>query len=157
MVSLRNMTEEEFGAFLTRITQEYAQEKVKAGSWTAAEALQRSKKEHDDLLPHGLSSQHQHLYTIVADGEPAGQLWLSTEPKFGQDTGFIYELFVAEPFRRKGVATQAMLLLETLALRLGVKTLALHVFGHNTGAKALYDELGYRITDINMAKPLSGS
>lgn len=157
MVSLRSMTEEEFQAFLARNIEDYAQEKVRAGSWTAAEALQRSREDHHSLLPQGLASQEQHLYTIVLDGEPAGQLWLSTDPKLGEATGFIYDLFVAESFRRRGIATQAMLQLEKLAVQLGVKTLALHVFGHNAGARALYEELGYSITDINMAKPLAAA
>ena len=38
--------------------------------------------------------------------------------------------------------------------RQGLETLALHVFGHNPGARALYEKLGYEITNINMAKHL---
>lgn len=155
MVSLRIMTEEEFRSFLARDIEDYAAEKVRAGSWTADEALQKSRQAHEVLLPQGLASPHQQLYTIELEGEPVGQLWLSTDPKLGRATGFIYDLFVVEPLRRRGIATQAMLQLEKLALQLGVKTLALHVFGHNAAARALYEELGYSVTDVNMAKSLS--
>ena len=36
--------------------------------------------------------------------------------------------------------------------RLGLQGIALHVFGHNTGAQALYGKLGYVPTNINMFK-----
>jgi ribosomal protein S18 acetylase RimI-like enzyme len=68
---------------------------------------------------------------------------------------FIYDLFVAEPYRRKGIAEQAMLQLEKEDLRLGVGSLALHVFGYNTAARSLYERLGYETTNINMRKALN--
>jgi ribosomal protein S18 acetylase RimI-like enzyme len=156
MVSLRAMTEEEFRSFLSKDIEDYAAEKVRAGNWTAEEALRRSKEDHDGLLPRGLASPHQHLYTIELDGEPVGRLWLSTDPHLGNGVGFIYDLFVAEAFRRRGVARQAMRLLEGEALQLGLTSLALHVFGFNAAARALYEDLGYAVTNINMAKPLAG-
>ncbi|HSB89907.1 MAG TPA: GNAT family N-acetyltransferase [Anaerolineales bacterium] len=155
MVSLRAMTEEEFRSFLSKDIEDYAAEKVKAGNWTAEEALRRSQQDHDGLLPRGLASPHQHLYTIELDGEPVGRLWLSTDPKLGGGVGFIYDVFVAEAFRRRGVAKQALRLLETEALQFGLKSLALHVFGFNTAARSMYEDLGYTVTNINMAKALS--
>ncbi|OGT28604.1 MAG: hypothetical protein A2Z17_03720 [Gammaproteobacteria bacterium RBG_16_66_13] len=155
MVSLRAMTEKEFRAFLAQDIETFAAEKVKAGNWAADEALQRSRDAHDSLLPQGLSSPDQRLYTIELDGEVVGRLWLSTDPKLGARVGFIYDLFVAEPFRRRGIGKQAMSLMEKEALRLGLDGLALHVFGHNAAARSFYEQLGYTITNINMSKPLS--
>jgi RimJ/RimL family protein N-acetyltransferase len=155
MVSLRRMTQDEFQAFLAQSVPEYASEKVRAGNWTSQEALERSRKDHATLLPEGLASPNQHLYTIELDGTPVGRLWLSDDPKTAGGAGFIYDLFVAEPFRRQGIAAEAMRLLENEALSLGVRSLALHVFGYNLGARALYQKLGYEITNINMSKALS--
>jgi ribosomal protein S18 acetylase RimI-like enzyme len=70
-------------------------------------------------------------------------------------SGFIYDLFVEEPWRGRGLAGQAMLALEERARQLGLATLYLHVFADNPVARALYDKLGYRVTSLNMAKPLS--
>jgi RimJ/RimL family protein N-acetyltransferase len=151
------MTEQEFQTFLAESIETYAAEKVKAGNWTADEALQRSRDTHDDLLPQGLASPGHRLYTIEVDDEPVGRLWLSTDPKLGPGVGFIYDLFVSEPFRRRGIATQAMRLLEQEALRLGLKSLSLHVFGYNSAARSLYEGLGYETTNINMSKPLSAA
>ena len=38
---------------------------------------------------------------------------------------------------------------------LGVQRIGLHVFGHNTGAQALYARLGYGVTGLNLLKPLA--
>ena len=153
-VSLRGMSEEEFQTFWDESVPRYAFEKVEAGSWTPQEALERSRVEHAALLPEGLASLHQHLYAIELEGRPGGRLWLSVDPHTAGGAGFIYDLFVAEPFRRRGIAAEAMQLLEIEALRLGVRSLALHVFGTNAAARALYQKLGYEITDLNMAKAL---
>jgi GNAT superfamily N-acetyltransferase len=157
MVSIRQMNESEFQAFLVQDIQDYAVERAKAGNWTAEEALQRSRQAHDSLLPSGLATPHQHLFTIELDDHAVGRVWLSTDPKAAGGAGFIYDLFVAEPFRRQGIARQAMLLIEKEALTLGVRSLALHAFGHNTPARALYEKLGYSITNVNMAKPLAAA
>ena len=37
---------------------------------------------------------------------------------------------------------------------LGLGSIALHVFGHNPGAQALYQSLGYGVTGFNMQKNL---
>ncbi len=155
MISLRAMTEGEFQAFLTQSVPEYASEKVKAGNWTPEEALERSQKAHAKLLPAGLATPSQHLYTIELGGRAVGRLWLSVDPQTAGGAGFIYDLFVAEPFRRRGIAAEAMRLLEHEALSLGVSSLALHVFGYNLAARALYQKLGYETTNINMSKILS--
>lgn len=153
-VSIRAMTEQEFRAFLENDIHDYAEEKVAAGNWTPQEALQRSQEEHASLLPAGLSTPHQHLYTIEFEGRGVGRVWLSSDPTTAGGSGFVYDLLVEESFRRRGIAREAMLLVEQEARRLGLKRLALHVFGNNQAARALYENLGYTTTNINMAKPL---
>jgi ribosomal protein S18 acetylase RimI-like enzyme len=155
MVSLRRMTEGEFQDFLDRNIPDYAADKVRAGNWTPEEAEQKSREEHARLLPDGLASPHQHLYTIELDGNAAGDLWLSSDPRLAGGAGFIFDLFVVEEFRRRGIATEAMRLLEGEASRLELSGLSLHVFGDNLGARALYEKLGYEIRNIAMAKSLS--
>jgi ribosomal protein S18 acetylase RimI-like enzyme len=149
------MTQVEFKAFLNVIVPEYASEKVKAGNWSAEEALEKSRKAHSDLLPQGLDSPKQHLYTIEDGLIQVGHLWLSVDPQTFGGAGYIHDLFVAVPYRRKGIAEKAMRLLENEARRLGVSSLALHVFGYNTAARSLYEKLGYQITNVNMLKDLN--
>jgi len=156
MVQLVPMTPEEFEVFLERDIREYAQERVRAGFWSEAEALARSRKEHRALLPDGLKSRYHHLYSIQDSegGEAVGALWLKTDFDSSRASGFIFNLEIHEPFRRRGYGRQAMLELENLARSMGLRQLGLHVFAHNQGARALYDGLDYTIASINMLKDL---
>jgi ribosomal protein S18 acetylase RimI-like enzyme len=156
MVRLVPMTPDEFNAFLERDIAQYAAEKLKAGNWSSAEALQRSRDEHYQLLPQGLATPGHHLFTIRDDdiGQGVGTLWLAEQRGWAKPTGFIYDLYIDERFRRRGYASRAMLALEEKAVELGLDTLALHVFGHNHAARVLYEHLGYEIMNINMAKSL---
>jgi len=43
---------------------------------------------------------------------------------------------------------------EAAAKQRGATAIGLNVFGYNTGAKELYDSLGYRVTATQMKKPL---
>ncbi|WP_411731667.1 hypothetical protein [Paeniglutamicibacter sp.] len=47
-----------------------------------------------------------------------------------------------------------MLLAEQKAKSAGAVELGLNVFGYNTGARKLYESLGYEPPSIRMAKPL---
>jgi ribosomal protein S18 acetylase RimI-like enzyme len=38
---------------------------------------------------------------------------------------------------------------------MGLAGIALHVFGHNQSARALYEKLGYAPTNLNLYKPLA--
>lgn len=159
MVRLIPMTPQEFDAFLENDIREYAKEQVRAGYWSEAEALPRSRKEHKALLPDGLKSKFHHLYTIqeTEHGEAVGVLWLRANLDSSRASGFIFDIEIGEPFRRKGYARQAMLELEKVARAMGLQQLALHVFAHNEGARALYENLGYTVASLNMIKPLDST
>lgn len=155
-VRLRPMTLAEYDAWLAHLIEDYAAEKVAAGNWTAEEALARSAEETNGLLPQGPSTPGQHLFSIVAAGEPepVGVLWFAAIEARRQ--AFIYDLEIHPPYRRRGYAEQAMRAAETEVRALGLKTIGLHVFGHNHAARGLYEKLGYEVTNVNMAKRVGG-
>ncbi|MFC4161895.1 GNAT family N-acetyltransferase [Chitinimonas lacunae] len=154
MLSLRPMNDAEFQQLVARVVPDYAADKVAVGDWPAADAEQRAEMEFGRLLDQGLATPGHHLYTIDHAGDgPVGAIWLAMRP--GTTVAFVYDLFIAPTWRRRGFGRAAMQLLETTARQLGASTLALHVFGHNDAAVALYQHLGYRVTDIHMAKPLT--
>lgn len=156
MVNLAPMPASEFESFLERLVIEYAADKVRAGNWTPEESVARSRKDCLDLLPQGVDTPGHHLYLIHDDeiGADVGVIWLAEDSRRSAPTGFIYDLSVDERFRRRGYATRGMLALEDKARALGLETLQLHVFGFNHEARALYEKLGYGITNISMAKAL---
>ncbi|HET6845402.1 MAG TPA: GNAT family N-acetyltransferase [Anaerolineales bacterium] len=156
MVKLIPLTQKEFDDFLEHDIRVYAQERTQAGFWSEAEAITRSRKEHKALLPDGLRSRYHHLYTIreSEQGEALGVLWLKTDFDTSRATGFIFDIEIHEPHRRKGFAREAMHELENVSRGMGLRQLGLHVFAHNEAARALYEELGYQVASMNMLKDI---
>ena len=159
MVTLQPMTPTEYEPWLEAEIKEYADEKVRAGNWSAAEAPERSAEEHRKLLPQGLVTPDNYLYTIRAELSPGtgttavGMVWLAVPP-WKPPLAFVYDFRIDEPYRRRGFASQALAALEEKVRALGLDTIGLHVFGHNHAARALYEKAGYEVTNVNMAKKL---
>ncbi len=150
MPNLLPMTQPEIDAFLERSIPEYAQDKVRAGNWTEAESLERSRREFEELLPQGLTTKDNFLYTLHEEDHAVGMIWI----KVDMPGAFIYEVYIEEQFRGKGHGKSIMLLLEEKAREMGLKTLKLHVFGSNQVARRLYETVGYETTNVNMSKTL---
>jgi ribosomal protein S18 acetylase RimI-like enzyme len=146
----------EYETWLSHTVAEYTAEKVQAGNYHADEAVQRAEQEFRELLPEGPATPGQHLFSIVdaASGDCVGVVWFAEIQRGPRREAFIYDLVVHEPFRRRGYARAAMIALEDEVRRLAIERIGLHVFGHNRAAWALYDQLGYEVTNINMAKTL---
>jgi ribosomal protein S18 acetylase RimI-like enzyme len=155
-VMLERMTPAEFEAYLQPAIAEYAADRIAVGNWAEAEALSRAQREFADLLPQGVATPNQHLFTIrdAASAQAVGVIWLAVMSHFGQPSAFIYDLRIFDDFQRRGYGMQAMLAVEHEARALGMNRIGLHVFGHNAAAQALYLKLGYTITNVNMAKHL---
>jgi RimJ/RimL family protein N-acetyltransferase len=154
-VHLVPLTEADYADYMARSVADYAADNVKAGYWTSAEAQQRAQSVFDRLLPQGVHTPEQHLYSIrdAESGVQVGVIWLHENRK--QVLGFIYDFVISEQFRRQGYGTAALLALEDVARQMGLTKLNLHVFGHNTPAKALYEKVGYVVTSFNMGKAIT--
>jgi ribosomal protein S18 acetylase RimI-like enzyme len=156
MIQLVPMTEQEFKVFLDHSIREYANDKVRAGTWSQTEALARSRREYRTLLRDGLRSKYHHFYTIrESEGEEAvGVLWFRANLDSATASGFIFDIEIHEAHRRKGYGRQAMQELEQIARSMGLRQLELHVFAFNAGARTLYESLGYTVAGLNMSKRL---
>ena len=154
MTRLEPMAPSDFDAYIANLVQHYAASHVRTGRWTAEEGPRKARAEVDQLLPSGLSTPNHYLFSIIA-GEPptkVGLVWLAIEPR----GGFIYDLEISAPHRRKGYAEEAMRMMEGVTREKGASTLSLHVFGDNEGARRLYRRLGYVETNVSMSKSLAG-
>jgi len=147
------MTQPEFEAFLERSIPEYAAEHVRAGNWLESESLEKSRKKFDELLPQGLNSADNLLYTLYDDDQAVGMIWMKIKTQPAKN-GFIYDVFIEERFRGQGHGKSLMLLLEEKAREMELKSLGLHVFGSNQVARKLYETIGYETTDVMMSKIL---
>jgi ribosomal protein S18 acetylase RimI-like enzyme len=147
------MTDAAYAAWRERSVREYAAEHVKSGGWTAEEAPAMAEAQFAQIMPNGLATPGQFLWTVRdATGADAGILWVGTERRPGH--AFIYDIEIDDERRGQGLGTAAMLALEEWARAAGIETIGLHVFGHNTGAWQLYKRLGYIETNVQMEKRL---
>ena len=153
MAVLRRMNSADFDTWLTQAVPIYAAEKVTSGQWTEDGAEELSRKEHEELLPQGLASEGNHFFSVLEPGgKSVGSLWFAVKTKFGLPIAYVYNVEIDPEHRRKGYALEAFLALEKEVATLGLHGAALHVFGHNTAARALYAKLGYEPTNINLFK-----
>jgi ribosomal protein S18 acetylase RimI-like enzyme len=158
MIRLEPMTEAEFQAFLQPAIAEYAAEHVRGGRWSPEESLEESRKEYKQLLPDGLHTAKQHLFSIRDDaGAKVGMIWFAERELGANRTAFIYDIRIEAAFQRRGYATQAFRVLEPLVRSMGMSAISLHVFGHNTAARALYEKLGFETTNVLMTKTIADS
>jgi len=156
-VTLVEMDETSFRRYTDHLIHDYAADKVEAGVWSADEAKDRAAKELEGLLPDGTLTRDHYLYSVRDESVPAevGILWISPRDSGTGRTLWIYDVIVHDRFRRRGYASRILHLVEDKARELGAAKVELHVFGHNRGARALYEKLGYTPTSIVMAKPIS--
>jgi ribosomal protein S18 acetylase RimI-like enzyme len=152
------MTEPEYHAFLEAAVPDYATDKVASGEWAHDEALDLATKSFESLLPQGRVTKDNYFFTVRDDEFGAiGVLWIAAKERAGQRIAYVYNVAIEPDHRRKGHASRAFAALEDQVRALGLSGIALHVFGHNAGAQALYAKLGYRQTNINMFKSLGPS
>lgn len=156
MVRLDPMTSEEYDAFQAWMIPEYARSGVEQGTWSEAEAAGESAKQFASLLPKGRDTPDHFLRVVRADEVEGrvGTVWYARRPTPAGVELFVYWIGVDEAFRRRGFASAVFTALEREAQRLGATSIALHVFGKNTGARALYERLGFRATNLRMARPV---
>ena len=155
MSTLRPMTASEYADWFEQSITGYAADKILSGQWTPEESLDLTRKELAGLLPLGLETPGNSLFTVVdSQAIAVGMLWFAVKKRFGADIAYVFNVSIRPERQREGHAARAFLALEEEVLRLGLSGIALHVFGHNDAARALYAKLGFRPTNISLFKPI---
>ena len=156
VVRFTPFTEVDFQAWLTQAIPSYALSHVEDGSWTLAESIDKSRQAHAELLPQGLQTPgHSFMRLRVAgSGEDVGLLWWGEVTSSGEPAAFVYGVEIEEHARRRGYARAAFAELERVARSRGLRSVSLHVFGHNHGARRLYEQLGFEPVSLTLRKPL---
>ena len=128
MITLEPMEQEEFEQFLESEIHGYAEDHVRNGNWPAEGAVERSRKEFEALLPEGIHSTDQYLWSIVdPENNKIGMLWVQVKDQ----KAFIYDFVIDEAFRGKGYGKQALTVMDEKLKSMGVESVGLHVFGDN--------------------------
>jgi ribosomal protein S18 acetylase RimI-like enzyme len=149
-------SEADYRAWLLQAIPAFALVNVEDGRWTLAESLEKSREAHAELLPQGLQTPGQFFVRLqdADSGVDVGELWWAESDKAGRREAYVFSIEIEEHARRRGYARAAFSELERVAHERGVQQLALHVFGHNHGARRLYDELGFEPTSLTLRKNL---
>lgn len=149
------MTDEAYENYLAEMAPDYAREHVEAGNWPEEGSVERAVQEmRDDYLPDGVKTKDNYLFTLKdpETGENVGMLWYAILNKGNTRQAFVYDVIVDKQYRRRGYGYQAFQQMEEIVKGEGVSLIALHVFGYNKGAQAMYEKLGFEVTDISMKK-----
>src|SRR5690242_17090347 len=105
MIRLELLQQEDFERFLEGEIRGYAEDHVRNGNWPAEGALERSRKEFEALLPEGIHTRDQYLWSIVnEEGKKIGLLWVQVK----EQKAFIYDFVIDDTFRGKGYGKQSM-------------------------------------------------
>ena len=145
MLELKPMNQDIYNHYITYSKNNYAQEITKARGISIEEAMQITNKEYDTLLPDGLQSKNQYLYTIENnENENIGIMWFSSQSNHGDNELFLCDVEVNKEYRGKGYGRESMNLLESKVKEFNMHTISLHVFLHNKIAYSLYNKIGYK-------------
>lgn len=144
------MTQTIYSDYLKQAIKEYAEDKIKAKTWTEQEALELSKASFASLLPEGIHTPSHHLLMIEHDDTKIGYTWVYFEPTKTSEA-FVYDFLVFEDYQGKGHGQTAMQAIKLFCHNQGAAKLSLHVFGHNQRALHVYEKVGFVITDYSLS------
>jgi mycothiol synthase len=133
---------------------DYARDLVHEQGLWHGEAEARAAGRLTEVLPHGARTEGMILRTVVADGVPVGWVWAGLPVPSRPGLGWLHTIEIDEPYRSRGYGRAAIAAIEAELVRRGVHTMGLNVHGANTGARRLYERLGYRVLAQQMAKDL---
>lgn len=95
------------------------------------------------------------VFDVVDDvGATVGYLWIGPDTSDDAGAWWIWDIVIDADKRGRGFGRMAMVLGEEYARAQGAHALGLSVFGFNTGARGLYESLGYETTSVKMLKRL---
>lgn len=154
MIALNPIEQSDFEAFLEQEIVDYAQDKVKSGNWLAETALDKSRAEFLGLLPDGLQTKDQFIFTILDDTSQTklGVLWVQVKMDENPRRAFINDFVIQPQFRSQGYGKRALQALDIKMEEMNVESIMLHVFAHNTTAISLYEKMGYAVSNLYMRK-----
>ncbi|WP_430781569.1 GNAT family N-acetyltransferase [Actinoplanes sp. G11-F43] len=148
-VRLEPMTAEQYQAWRAAAEAHYTRSLTASGQ-PAEAAARNSATTYTRLLPDGQKTPDHHFWYAYDGDRRVGFLWLTVT----DDAAFVHNIAVEAELRRRGYGRAIMRAGERWCRDNGLTRIGLHVFAHNTGARALYEQLGFTETGRNLAKAL---
>ena len=150
-IQLLSKTADETARWLPTAMSAYERARLDAGDSAEQAAAARLASE-TQFFPSGRPIEGQLLFTVEAEGEEAGWLWIGrlNDPT----TWWVWDVAVLEPFRRHGIGREVMRFAEEVARHEGATAMRLNVFSYNGSAIRLYERLGYAPASMHLHKRL---
>ena len=148
--ALRRLDAKETEVFAPALERSYAVDLERNGGLPRDAAR---RKAADDVR-HLFADTATLVYAIEEDGRDVGRLCVGERQLQERRVLWIWDVFVDEEHRGRGLGRAAMELAEGEARRLGLARVELNVFGGNDAARGLYRSLGYEEWAVSMAKDL---
>jgi len=154
MISLERMNEEQFISYCDYFVADYAIEIEENYRKTIDQATIIASQELKDDLPEGVHTKNNIILCIEIEEEMdrklIGYLWY--KKNIDDSNIFIFDFYIFPQYRSMGYGKECIAILEKNMRKEGVGQVKLRVAYSNVRALALYKELGFEITGINMSK-----
>ncbi|HEV8250034.1 MAG TPA: GNAT family N-acetyltransferase [Gaiellaceae bacterium] len=146
MITLVPLTDADRDAFVREEIANYAEEQIRDAGWPRSEALARARAELLPVIERELAEARHWVWSARnAEGATVGWLWV--KPGDGPRSAFLYQITVADSFRRMGYGRAMLAALEERLARDGIDELRLNVNVANVPARRLYATAGYEQLD----------
>ncbi len=151
------MSLEDFDTYMKSAVDNYAKEKQKGEGLTPEAAIKVAKESYAQLLPQGLETQNQFLFSVIDQESKSkiGILWIAKRMNGEIPHAFICDIELVSEKRGQGLGKLLLTLMENEVRKMGCHSIGLHVFGHNATAIALYEKFGFYTTNRMMKKDLN--
>ena len=110
----------------------------------------RAEKAIKGYLPNGFNTKNHEFYNVTENEKVIGNVWIKVVKE--NRSAFLYEIYLKEEFRSKGIGKKVMTELESVLAVRKIAFFRLHVFGNNEHAINLYNNLGFQVAGNNMYK-----
>ena len=152
-VELHAINNAEIGAYLQRSRIDYVNELVASGLSQAAAAA-RADDQQSQAFPDGRAAPGHHVRAVVENERTIGYVWYGPEADASDDRWWLWDIWVNESDRGRGVGREVLALVEAEVRRLHGTSLGLSVLGSNGRARRLYERSGYEVVTARMRKLL---
>jgi ribosomal protein S18 acetylase RimI-like enzyme len=150
-VELHPMSDVERDAYLRRSRIDYVNDLVASGM-SAAAAATRADEQQRQALPDARPTHGHQVRAVIERERTIGHVWYGPEPDASDDRWWLWDIWVNESDRGRGVGREVLALVEAEVRRLHGTSLGLSVFGSNDRARQLYERAGFEVVSVRDAQ-----
>lgn len=144
-ICLERMSKEEYLDFYKTSFESHVEELIREEALSREVAESESHNELQGMLPDGLDTADNFLYSIKLEGDTVGYIWFLTEMNEAVKQAFICDFLIYEKYRGNGYGHAVLSKMEELAQDYLCQESVLFVEEENIKARKLYEKSGYQI------------